>query len=60
VIATEAPWPGYNHSIPIQVLSPGTDTLTVVDKNGRSQQITITVPSEPTGGARHRHPPRRR
>jgi hypothetical protein len=62
VLATGTPWPAtpaFPHAIPIAVETPGSTTLTIVDKHGRTQQLAITVsPSgvQPSIRRHHRHP----
>jgi hypothetical protein len=46
VIATGTPWPAspsFAHEIPMEIANTGTSTLTIQDKNGRKQNLTIQV-----------------
>jgi hypothetical protein len=58
VIAVGTPWPAtpaFPHAIPVVVQSTGSTTLSIVDKHGRTQRLTITVAPSGLGiSVRHR------
>ena len=60
VIAAATPFPGnYPHEIPVTINGTGSTTLTVTDKNGRAESISIFVGNSSCSGPRpHRHRPR--
>jgi hypothetical protein len=54
-VTVQPSWPGFTHDIPIQLnLRTGSASLTVVDKNGRSQTVTISNAIPPPPDLRHR------
>lgn len=40
-VAVASTWSGFSHDIPIDILSGGSSTLTIRDKNGLTQKITV-------------------
>jgi hypothetical protein len=62
VISAGAPWPAtpaFPHAIPVQISGTGTAILTIADKHGRTQSVSIAVSPSGISTARHHQPHRR-